>query len=225
MSARKPRFVVLVSGTGTNLQALIDAIGSGEVEAEIALVVSSDPSAPALERAAAAGIPATSLAPGKRAPEKRAPGERFSGAERRRAREAYDARLAELVAQARPDFVFLLGWMRILTNVFITKFPGMILNLHPALPGAFPGVGAIEKAWEASRNDEIEEAGVMIHFVDDERVDAGPVLISAAVPLEASDSLAEFARRMHETEHRLVREAAALVSGRVRNTFTAEGGA
>lgn len=215
MKKEKTRFAVLVSGNGTNLQALLDAIKSNHLDAEIALVVSSDPGAPAIGRAAASGVPTEVLVPPGRSP----------GANPREAREQYDAALADIVARSHPDFIFMLGWMRILTNVFISKFPGKILNLHPAMPGAFPGIGAIAKAWAAWHREEIEETGVMIHFVDDERVDSGPVLLTQSVKVKGSDTLADFDARMHEMEHTLVVKAAKTLCARARDFHGTGGGA
>jgi phosphoribosylglycinamide formyltransferase-1 len=189
----KIRIVALVSGNGTNLQALIDAASRGEVNASIALVVSSDPGAPALERAARAGIPAIAM-----------PFRRNPGVDSKASRAAYDAALAETILPYKPDYVLLLGWMRILSGSFISRFSGAIVNLHPALPGAFPGTHAIERAWEACARGEIAETGVMTHFVPDECVDAGPVIALERVPLREGETLDELEARMHETEHALV---------------------
>ena len=195
------RLAVLVSGNGSNLQALLDAIRSGTVSANVALVVSSDPGARALGRARDAGIPALAL-----------PYVRDPALGRAESRDAYDAMLAEAVRQYEPDFVFLLGWMRILGNAFISKFPGRIVNLHPALPGTFPGTHAIERAWEASRRGEITETGAMTHYVPDEGVDSGPVIMCGRIAIGADDTLESLEARMHETEHDLVVETARLLA-------------
>ncbi|MCE5255894.1 MAG: phosphoribosylglycinamide formyltransferase [Spirochaetaceae bacterium] len=198
----KARIVVLVSGNGTNLQALSDAIRDGHLPAEIVLVVSSHPSAPALSRAHNAGIPAIAM------PYVRDPCE-----SREESRRSYDANLADRAAACSPDWIFLLGWMRILSSAFTSRFKGRILNLHPALPGQFPGTHAIERAWQAFRNGEIRQTGVMLHFVPDEGVDCGPLFAKETVPLLPGDTFPEFEARVHEAEHRLVAKAASMLFG------------
>lgn len=198
---RKKRFVVLVSGNGGNLQALIDAVAAGSVNASIALVLSSDPDAYALKRAAVAGIPSIAL-----------PYIRDPLVEREADRTAFDHRLADAVETYDPDYIFLLGWMRILSAAFIGRFSGKIVNLHPALPGCFPGTHAIERAWDACARGELSETGVMTHFVPDERVDAGPVILSEKVRIAANETLADFEIRMHDTEHELVVKTASMLA-------------
>lgn len=200
-SAPELRIAVLVSGNGGNLQALLDAISSGMVSANVVLVVSSDPEARALSRAKDAGIPALAI-----------PYRRDTSLGRSESRNAYDAGLAEAVLTRSPDYVFLLGWMRILGDAFISKFPGRIVNLHPALPGTFPGTRAIERAWEASRRGELSETGVMTHFVPDEGVDSGPVILRERVAIGADETLESLEARMHDTEHALVVKTARLLA-------------
>jgi phosphoribosylglycinamide formyltransferase-1 len=195
------RFVVMVSGGGTNLQALMDAISSGEVNASIALVVSSRKDAFALERAAKAGLDVVAAVPPR--------GSSQPGSGDDSARRAYDRGLAESIALRDPDYILLLGWMRILTEDFIGRFPGRIVNLHPALPGTFAGTNAIERAWEAHERGEIAMTGVMIHFVPDARVDAGPVIGVKTIEFLAGESFEHYEARMHAAEHRLVVETAA----------------
>jgi formyltetrahydrofolate-dependent phosphoribosylglycinamide formyltransferase len=128
----RARLVVLISGNGSNLQALLDASASGSLLAEVVAVFSNRPEAYGLERARQAGLPAIALPAGK-------------GQSRRE----YDAALADRVAAWLPDWVVLAGWMRLLTTAFLDRFPGRVVNLHPALPGMFPGVDAIRRAFEA----------------------------------------------------------------------------
>ncbi len=194
----KPRLVVMVSGNGSNLQALIDAVEKGAVEATIVFVLSSMTEAYALQRAEAAGIPALSI-PYRRDPD-------LSNAE---SRALYDRTIAEAIQGRNPDYIFLLGWMRVLGREFTDRFPGRIVNLHPALPGAFPGTHAIERAWDACARGEIEESGVMTHFVPDEGVDSGPVIEFERVPMRKDESLDAFESRMHSVEHALVVRTAA----------------
>jgi len=201
----------MVSGNGSNLQALIDAIEKSEVKASIVLVVSSDPEAYALRRAENAGIPSVVLRY-----------RRDQKLEKEASRRAYDRMLAETIAPYRADYIFLLGWMRILSAEFTTRFPGRIVNLHPALPGMFPGTHAIERAWDACARGEITESGVMTHFVPDERVDAGPVIASERVAMDRTETLDDFEKRMHDAEHILVPRTAGMLgsisSGRRKET-------
>jgi formyltetrahydrofolate-dependent phosphoribosylglycinamide formyltransferase len=187
------RLVVLISGSGTNLQALLDAAASGELPIEVKLVVSNRKSAYGLVRAAQAGVPTTYF-----------PLKPYLDAGR--SREEYDADLADRLAVYSPDLVVLAGWMHVFCPAFINRFPGRVINLHPALPGAFPGTRAIERAFEAQRRGEIERSGCMVHHVVPE-VDAGPVIAQASVPVEPGDTLETFAARMHAAEHRLIVEA------------------
>ena len=182
-----PRLVLMASGNGSNAQAVLDACAAERIPAQVVAVVSDQAEARVLARADAAGVPAVHIG--------RRPGE---------SRADYDARLADLVSGFAPDYVVLLGWMRILTMNFLGWFPEMVLNLHPALPGELPGTHAIERAYEESRTGTRTSSGVMVHLVPDEGVDVGPVLAAAAVEIEADDTLDTFAERMHATEHRLV---------------------
>jgi formyltetrahydrofolate-dependent phosphoribosylglycinamide formyltransferase len=116
----------------------------------------------------------------------------------------YDARLADLVSGFDPDWVVLAGWMRLLTMNFLGWFPGMVVNLHPALPGELPGTHAIERAFDESRSGTRTSSGVMVHLVADEGVDDGPVLATAAVPILPADTLDDFETRMHTAEHALL---------------------
>jgi phosphoribosylglycinamide formyltransferase-1 len=181
------RVVVLASGNGSNLQAVIDACADGRLPARVVAVVSDQADAHALARAAAAGIPAVHVA--------RHPGE---------PRPDYDARLADVVAGFGPDLVVLAGWMRILTMSFLGWFPDRVVNLHPALPGELPGTRAIERAWQESRDAGRTTTGVMVHLVPDEGVDAGPVLGTTTVPIHPDDTLESLAARVHDAEHELL---------------------
>lgn len=193
------RLAVLISGNGSNLQAIIDACAAGALPAEIVLVVSNRCSAYGLTRAERAGIPTRCF-----------PWKRYRDANR--SREAYDADLADLVASAAPDLVVLAGWMYVLSPAFLARFPGRVLNLHPALPGAFPGTDAIARAFEAFGRGEIDHTGVMVHWVVPE-IDAGPIVTTAQVPIYPGNTLADLEARVHETEHRLLVAAISEVIG------------
>jgi phosphoribosylglycinamide formyltransferase 1 len=186
-ATRLPRLVVLASGDGSNLQAILDAGAEGSLPAQVIAVVSDRPGATALTRARTAGVPAVAL-PAE-------PGE---------ARADYDARLAEAVAVHDPDLVVLAGWMRILTMSFLGRFPDRVVNLHPALPGELPGTHAVERAWHEALAGERTRTGVMVHLVPDEGVDSGPVLATATVPIQPDDTLESLTTRIHATEHRLL---------------------
>jgi phosphoribosylglycinamide formyltransferase 1 len=186
-AARPKRLVVLVSGSGSNLQAIIDACANERLHAEVVAVVSNKPDVFALQRADAAGVPAVHVGVH--------PGEE---------RADYDARLADVVAGFDPDLVVLAGWMRILTISFLGWFPGRVVNLHPALPGELPGTGAIERAWREAVDGTRNRTGVMVHLVPDEGVDDGPVLGTATVPIDVEAGFDAFAALVHDTEHRLL---------------------
>lgn len=189
------RLAILISGSGTNLQAIIDAAEAGDLAgAEIALVVANRRDAYGIKRAIRHGIPVVyvPLLPYTKAG---------------RPREDYDADLARIVRSFDVDWIVLAGWMHILSNAFIHPYPDRILNLHPALPGAFPGAHAIEEAFNAYRRGEIDRTGVMVHLVPDEAVDAGPVVAQAEVPIREDDTLDDLEARIHETEHKLLVQA------------------
>lgn len=181
------RLVVLASGSGSNLQAIIDACERNRIDASVAAVFSDRDGAFALERADRHGILSFHFSP--------------SRAETRR---AYDQQLADAVEAMRPDWVVLAGWMRILTSAFLDRFPSRVLNLHPARPGELAGVGAIRRAFEEHAAGLRTTTGAMVHLVPDERVDAGPVLRSVDIPIRSTDALADLEARVHAVEHELL---------------------
>lgn len=185
------RLAVLASGNGSNLQAIIDAAESGRlVDTAVAVVAANHREAYALERARRHGIPAVyhPLRP---------------YLQDGRGRAAYDADLATLLAPYHADLVALAGWMHILSMAFLRHYPRRVLNIHPALPGAFSGVGAIERTYAAYGRGEVSGTGVMVHYVPDEGVDDGPVIAQREVPIEPGDSLADLEARIHAAEHDL----------------------
>ena len=181
------RLVVLASGAGTNLQAILDACNESRLPADVVAVVSDHADAGALARASGAGVPAVHIGPQQGEP-----------------RSDYDARLADVVAGFGPDFIVLAGWMRILTMNFLGWFPDRVVNLHPALPGELPGIHAIERAWHEAVAGERTRTGVMVHLVPSESVDDGPVLATADVPILPDDTLDSLTARVHHTEHELL---------------------
>jgi phosphoribosylglycinamide formyltransferase 1 len=193
----RPRLVVLVSGNGSNLQAILDACESGRLYAEVVGVVSNKPDAYGLRRATDAEVPAVALVAHK-------------GEDRR----DYDARLADIVSGLGADWVVLAGWLRILTVPFLGWFPGRVVNLHPALPGDLAGMHAIERAYDEGLAGTRTSTGVMVHLVPDEGVDCGPVLATESVALIAGESLEDFETRMHAVEHRLLVDTLAAVTAR-----------
>lgn len=187
----KARLVVLVSGSGSNLQALIKGCAEGVLSAEIVLVVSNNPDAYGLIRAQNAHIPARAL---PHAHQKRT---------------QYDASLADLVASYAPDLIILAGWMRILTPTFLDRFPRQVINLHPALPTQFDGTEAIQRAFAAYQRGEIAHSGCMVHYAIPQ-VDAGEVIAQTVVPIFPDDQLEQFEARMHSAEHQLLIHAVQL---------------
>ena len=179
--------VVLISGNGSNLQAILDACTSGELNAKVVSVISNKADAYGLVRARNAGVEAI----------------HFSKQENE-TRQQYDARLAAHVSTCLPDYVILAGWMRILSAYFLSCFPNRVINLHPALPGMFPGLHAIERAYDAYQRGEIKHTGVMVHLVPDEGVDNGPLLGQQEIHFLTDESLEEFEARVHEIEHVLL---------------------
>jgi phosphoribosylglycinamide formyltransferase-1 len=188
------RIGVLVSGRGSNLQALIDAGRRGELGGEIAIVVSNVETAPGLERARRAGIPTA-----------------FRD-HRGKTREAFDAEIVEILRAHRVDLVCLAGFMRLLSPVFVRAFPGRIVNIHPALLPAFPGLDAQRQAWEHGA----KVSGATVHLVD-EGLDSGPIVAQEAVPVLSSDTPETLAERILGVEHRLYpRAVRLLLDGRCR---------
>ncbi|NWG06876.1 MAG: phosphoribosylglycinamide formyltransferase [Chloroflexi bacterium] len=181
------RLVVLISGNGSNLQAILDACKSGELPASVVCVITNKADAYGLVRAKNAGVEAIHFA--KLTTE---------------TRQEYDKRLANYVTTKQPDYIILAGWMRILSSAFLSSFPNKVINLHPALPNTFPGTHAIERAYEAYQRGEIRYTGVMVHLVPDEGVDNGPVLATEIVPIHKEDTLESLETRLHQTEHTLL---------------------
>lgn len=190
-----PRRVgVLISGRGTNLQALIDAAGAGQLGAEIALVVSNVENAPGLVRARRAGIPGV-----------------FRD-HRSRAREDFDREIRELLGEHGVELVCLAGYLRLLSPAFVRAFPERVLNVHPSLLPAFPGLEAQRHAWEHG----VKVSGATVHLVE-EALDSGPIVLQEAVAVREDDTPVSLAARILEAEHRIYPRAVRLVlAGRYR---------
>ena len=189
------RIAVLISGEGTNLQALIDAVAAGTLAAEIALVVSNRAAARGLERARAAGIP-TEYLPAERGTE----------------RAVYDRALRGLLDRYAPDLVVLAGFMRILTPEFVARFLGRLLNLHPSLLPKYPGLDTHRLVLENA--DSLH--GATVHFVTAE-LDAGPAVIQYRIAVRPGERIESLAARVHAGEHVILPRAVEwFVTGRLR---------
>lgn len=186
------RIGVLISGRGSNLQAIIDAITAGKLRAELAIVISNRPDAAGIERAKMAGIETLVLDHQNKA--------KFA------TREDYDRELVRELKARNVSLVCLAGFMRLLTPVFLEAFPNAILNIHPSLLPAFPGINAQYQAWEHG----VKYSGVTVHFVTTE-LDGGPIILQEAVPVLDGDKAETLADRILEKEHQLYPQAIQIV--------------
>ncbi|NVK42875.1 MAG: phosphoribosylglycinamide formyltransferase [Oceanospirillaceae bacterium] len=175
------RIVVLISGSGSNLQALIDATASGRIDGRIVSVISNRPDAFGLERARRAGIKAESL-----------DHKTFAS------RETFDAALQSLIDSHEPDLVVLAGFMRILTPEFVSHYLGRMFNIHPSLLPRYKGLQTHQRALDAGD----AEHGCTVHFVTPE-LDGGPLIVQAVVPVQAGDDANSLQQRVHEREHEI----------------------
>jgi len=182
---RKVKLGVLVSGSGSNLQSVIDHIEKGLLDAEIRMIISNTPEAYALVRARTHGIPYTVL-------------------EHRDfdTREAFDRKMIEVLNQSGVELVILAGFMRILSPLFLAAFPMRIMNIHPAILPSFPGMHAQKRAFDYG----VKFSGCTVHFAD-EGVDTGPIIIQAVVPVYDQDTDETLAQRILKEEHRIYPKA------------------
>ena len=188
------RVAVLLSGSGSNLQAMIDKQAEGILAVNICLVASNNPQAFGLERAKKAGI-ATWAASHKNYP----------------SREAFDADLYQAILEAKAELIVLAGYMRVLSTSFLEKFKNKIINIHPSLLPSFPGASGAADA----QGYGVKLTGCTVHFVEEE-VDSGPVIIQAATPVVAGEDLDELLTRIHKLEHRIYPQAIQwLAEGRI----------
>ena len=183
------RLGVLISGRGSNMLAIGEAIAAGRIDATIAVVVSSRADAPGLERAAAAGIPTAVLS-----------------AKAQGSREACDRAIIDVLRGHGVKLVCLAGYMRLITPAFVEAFPNAILNVHPSLLPSFPGLDAQHQAWAHG----VKVSGATVHFVTAE-LDAGPIVLQAAVPVLDDDTVETLSARILLEEHRLYPAAIAKV--------------
>ncbi len=184
------RIGVLVSGSGSNLQSIMDACASGGIDGTVVVVISNVYGVYALERAGRGGIP-TRVISHADYPD----------------REAFDTELARVLLECRVDLVCLAGFMRVLTPSFLRTFPGRVMNIHPALLPSFPGLHVRQKAIDYG----VRFSGCTVHFVD-EGVDTGPIIIQAVVPVYPRDTEEELKERILKLEHRIYPKAIALFS-------------
>jgi phosphoribosylglycinamide formyltransferase 1 len=185
----KKRIGVLLSGRGSNFVALAESVAAGRVRnAEIAIVVSNREGAPGIDKAKERGIP-TRVIPSK-------------GLER----EAFDRQVVEVLIEHQVDLVCLAGYMRLLSPYFVASFPNRILNIHPSLLPSFPGLESQRQALEYG----VKFAGCTVHFVD-ENLDAGPIVLQAAIPVRDDDTEATLSERILAEEHRIYTEAVKMV--------------
>lgn len=189
------RIGVLLSGRGSNFEALADSIAAGRIpNAEIAIVVSNRESAAGIAKARERNIPAQVIP--------------STGLQR----EAYDKLVVEALREKKVDLVCLAGYMRLLSPYFVTAFPNRIVNIHPSLLPAFPGLEAQRQALEHG----VKFTGCTVHFVD-ENLDAGPIIIQAVVPVKDSDTVETLSERVLHEEHRIYSEAVRIIlEGRYR---------
>lgn len=184
------KLAVLLSGRGSNFEAIAARITRGELAAEIAVVISNRPEAPGLDKARRLGLNAVLLP------------------SRGMDREAYDRLLLEELARYSIDLVCLAGYMRLLSAAFIRAYPMRIVNIHPSLLPAFPGLDAQHQALAHG----VKFTGCTVHFVD-ENLDSGPIIRQAVVPVEDSDTVESLSARILAEEHRIYSEAIAIVLG------------
>ena len=183
------RLGILISGRGSNMLAIGEAIAAGRLDATIAVVVSSRADAPGLERAAAAGIPTAVVS-----------------AKAHGSREACDRAIVDVLRGHGVELVCLAGYMRLITPAFVAAFPNAILNVHPSLLPSFPGLDAQQQAWAHG----VKISGATVHFVTAE-LDAGPIVLQAAVPVMDDDTAETLSARILVEEHRLYPAAIAKV--------------
>lgn len=186
----KLRLGVLASGRGSNLQSIMDAAAAGKIKAEVAVVFSDNKDAFALERARKAGIPALHLNP------------RDFGS-----KDEYEKAVLKLLREHDVQLVCLAGYMRIVGRVLLEAFPNRVINIHPALLPAFPGLHGQQQAWDYG----VKFSGCTVHFVD-EGMDTGPIIIQAVVPVYDDDTADTLADRILEQEHKIYPEAIGLIA-------------
>ena len=182
------KIVILISGNGSNLQAVLDAIIDGEIRnCEIALVISDRKQAYGLKRAENAQVPTLYL----------------PFLKRKESRESYDEKLALEIEKHSPSYILCLGFLHIFSASFVKRFEKRLINLHPALPCTFTGLNCIEKQYQAIKEGQRKECGVMCHYIDC-GIDTGKVIATRKIECDSSLLFDEFEKKIHKAEHELV---------------------
>ena len=171
---------VLISGSGTNLQALLDSCASSDAPARIAVVISNRRDAYGLERARKAGVPAIWIS------------------HRKRTRQDFEQELIRVLQEYGVSWVMLAGFMRVLTPLFLTEYPNRVLNIHPSLLPSFPGINAQQQAFDSG----VKVTGATVHFVDS-GMDTGPIVLQASVPILDEDNIDSLRERILSVEHQI----------------------
>ncbi len=196
-ASKQSRIVVLISGSGSNLQAIIDSCQNQQINAEVAMVISNRPNVFGLQRAEQAGIANECI-----------DHKEFAS------REAFDQALSDRLKELNPDLIVLAGFMRILTPEFVTKFLGKLVNIHPSLLPKYPGLNTHQRAIDDGESN----AGVTVHFVTPE-LDGGPAIIQAPIIIEPNDNAASLAAKVLIEEHRIYPRAISwFIDGRLSLT-------
>ena len=184
---KKLRLGILVSGRGSNMEAIIKNSKEGKIDAEVVIVISDNPDAPALEKARNLGVEAIYVYPGEK--------KTFMTPDR-------EEEYVRILKEKGVELVCLAGFMRVLKKTFLSAFPGRIMNIHPSLLPSFPGLDAQRKAWEYG----VKVSGCTVHFVD-EGIDTGPIIIQRCVPVLEDDTPEILAERILKEEHKIYSEA------------------
>lgn len=195
--ASRPRLGILLSGRGSNFEAIARSVRTGQLDCEIGFVFSNKPQAPGLDRARQLGLPCGSI--------------QATGLDRA----AFDSQVADLLRDHGIDLVCLAGYMRLLSGQFVRQFPERILNIHPSLLPAFPGLDAQHQALAHG----VKITGCTVHFVD-ENLDSGPILLQSAVPVRDGDTLEALSSRILVEEHKIYSEA---ISWVLKGNYRIEG--
>ncbi|WP_409342913.1 phosphoribosylglycinamide formyltransferase [Paenibacillus sp. MBLB4367] len=188
------RIAVFASGTGSNFQAIVDAVAAKKLDVTIGLLVCDRPQAAVVERAEKAGVDTFAFRPKEYA-----------------SREAYEAEIVQELERRGIDLIVLAGYMRILTETLVAPYYGRMINIHPSLLPSFPGIRAIEQAWEHG----VKTTGVTVHYVDG-GLDSGPIIAQRPVDIREEDTLDSLAAAIHAVEHELLPHTIGLIrAGRV----------
>jgi phosphoribosylglycinamide formyltransferase 1 len=190
-SSTRPRLGIMASGSGSNFEAIVQAVQSGQLHAEVPIVIYNNPQATVVDRAARLGIPSVCL------------NHRDYGS-----REALDSAIVSVLQEYKVTWVIMAGWMRIVTPVLINAFADHVLNIHPSLLPSFKGGRAIEQAFQSG----VKITGCTVHYVVPE-VDSGKIIMQAAVPILESDTLESLQARLQVQEHKIYPAAIAIAAG------------